>query len=263
MRLPNSLSWILVVVLGVASLPLSAQLVYSRVLIPVHVGTSVPLPGANGSLWVSYLTAYNANETPATIAQEPGPCGVGNCAQTVWPPHAIVSPFGGGHRGAFMNIQAADETLIKFNLRIQDISRLDRSWGVELPVVTKSEYSATAIDLLDIPLNSQFRQTTRIYDYDAAAPRVMVRVFPMDTARSTMLLGEKEVQLAPAETLPRQLRTFPSYAQLGEIATEFPGAAGEERVRLQIRPLVPGTLIWAFTSITHNESQHVTVVTPQ
>jgi hypothetical protein len=35
------------------------------------------------------------------------------------------------------------------------------------------------------------------------------------------------------------------------------------RARIEIEPTLPDMRVWAFVSITNNETQHVTLVTPQ
>ena len=35
-----------------------------------------------------------------------------------------------------------------------------------------------------------------------------------------------------------------------------------EPVRIEISPVTPGSAIWAYLSVTHNEAQHITAITP-
>jgi hypothetical protein len=257
------LTWPALLVVAILTTTLRAQTAFTRVLLPIHIGTSQPLSGANGSQFVTVLSVFNANSSDAIIAQDPAACGVGNCAPTVWPANSLASPTGGGVRGAFMNVSAENADLVTFHLRAQDISRQALTWGTELPVVRENDFSGTAINLLNIPLDSRFRQTTRIYDYEGRVTRVRLRVFPMDSARAQVVLAERELDLGPAVPRFGGVLIAPAYAQLGDMKSEFPGIGDEVTVRLEIVPVVPGTLIWAFTSITHNETQHITLVTPK
>jgi hypothetical protein len=54
----------------------------------------------------------------------------------------------------------------------------------------------------------------------------------------------------------------PGYAQI-DFSTRFPTASQYSRLRIEIEPLAGTTRYWAFVSITNNETQHVTLVTPE
>jgi hypothetical protein len=109
------------------------------------------------------------------------------------------------------------------------------------------------------------RNTLRIYDIDGQQTTlVTVRVFgihpivPGSTGvgKEDQLLGEKIIALQPfgAEA--------PGYAELGDLSQIAP-LGNEQKVALEVEPLTPGLRMWAFVSITNNETQHVTVIAPQ
>lgn len=41
------------------------------------------------------------------------------------------------------------------------------------------------------------------------------------------------------------------------------GPASSPFVRVEVEPLGEGARFWAFVSVTNNETQHVTLITPQ
>ena len=52
----------------------------------------------------------------------------------------------------------------------------------------------------------------------------------------------------------------PAFAMINDLAAAFPALAGTNRVRIEI---IAGDRAWAFSTITNNQAQHVTVITPQ
>jgi hypothetical protein len=68
---------------------------------------------------------------------------------------------------------------------------------------------------------------------------------------------QHSVQIEPGVDL-----FHPGYAEF----SNFPKSAGMLNVRIQNaipRPLEGGVSAWAFISVTNNETQHITTVTPQ
>jgi hypothetical protein len=107
------------------------------------------------------------------------------------------------------------------------------------------------VDLAAVPAETAFRPMLRIYDFDALPEsRVRIRIFAFE---SNELLVDEEVRLISPGT------QFPGYARF----TAFPEVPEGTRVRIRIDALTPDLRLWAFVSITNNETQHVTLVTPQ
>jgi hypothetical protein len=252
-----------VIVLLFLSFPAVAQPVYERVLVPLH-HPGEEIPGAYESRWITNLQIFNANDvfaivTPATR------CDIGICAQRNWPPQSFASAGGRGLRGLFNYIggTGVDADRVVYHLRIQDVSRQSQTWGTEIPVARRRDFRSDAIHLLNVPLHPRFRQTLRIYDYGGKPARVRVRVFPMEPSRSSVLIGQLEIELAPWEVaaIPEE-PSYPAYAQIGDLLPLFPDARTEAQVHIEIAP-IDGSLIWAFAAITNNETQHVTVIAPR
>src|SRR5260370_32300719 len=57
----------------------------------------------------------------------------------------------------------------------------------------------------------------------------------------------------------RSSRRGPSRAG---VTSTLPELQGVDRVRIEITPATDGLRLWAFVSVTNNETQHVTVIAP-
>lgn len=225
-----------------------------RVLLPVAIEN---VPGARGSLWTSELWIHNG--TPDTVMV--GPTRLASeyripAGQTDEPPIFLRSD--GSHPGLFLFVESEDHMDVTFNLRIQDLSRQAETWGTEIPVVRDTEFHGGKLVLLNVPLDERFRQTLRIYESDLMEDSaVLVSVYRMGFAGDDLLLDERRVDLRLA--IPDR---SPAYAQIDSFSG-FSGLAGTERVRVEIMPMTEDMRLWAFVSVTNNETQHVTTITPQ
>ena len=86
-----------------------------------------------------------------------------------------------------------------------------------------------------------------------------VRVFDQST---NVLLSQEHLTTS---TPPQgELRFQPGFAQIGVSAPSSGIATPQaERLRLEVEPLTSGSAFWAYVSVTNNDSQQVTLVTPQ
>jgi hypothetical protein len=115
-------------------------------------------------------------------------------------------------------------------------------------------------------MTPDFRATLRIYDTNAdTQPRVRVRLFALDPTRDPVLASDADtliVEIEPFFAMPEAgtTRLFPASAQVALWLD--PRLTNAGRVRIEIEPLDGLQEYWAFVSITHNATQHVTVITP-
>jgi hypothetical protein len=227
-----------------------------RVLIPIAIG---PSPGEFGSRWVSDLWARNeASTTRAFDADE--------FCVTLCQPKALAPsetrqvPFlqqPAGDPGLIAYVDGADSDVI-FNLRVQDLSLQAQTWGTEVPAVREHDLLSGTKSLLNIPVDGRFRQTVRVYTIDPTEALFRLRAFALFTNET---LGTVDIALRAPLPGP-QSHYKPSYAQLGDLVTLFPRTSGLGAVGLQFIPLTPDVRYWAFVSVTNNETQHVTTITP-
>ena len=164
-----------------------------------------------------------------------------------------------GSPGAFLYIPTEDAASLALQLRVYDVSRDATNFGTEIPVVREHEmFVNEEIVLLGVPTDPRFRNTLRIY---ATEPTVVT--IEIESEELNGVTQERQVPL-----LRNGSNAFvPAYAQIGDL----PVGAG--RLRLRIRPAAPPPLespvdvtpppVWAFVSVTNNDTQHITVISPQ
>jgi hypothetical protein len=151
--------------------------------------------------------------------------------------------------GRLFFVPAAHAGELAANLRVTDITRQAQSHGVEVPVVRLRDFSSTRIVLLGVPVDPRFRNTLRIYGLPGGTQTVKVTV---NGATTVVPLHQ------PASIYE------PSYAQF----TAFPAnpASPGGTVTVAVDPSADGTAaptaIWAFVSVTNNDNQQITLVTP-
>lgn len=270
------MKFLLLMICAVTALarPLIGQSVeYSRVLFPVWL--EHPVSGAHGSLWTTELAIFNGGDREYVVSLWTA-CDIGLCPPArIEPGRTIVATdlvIGGGAGSPPAYLQAVEDDGsrdINFNLRVRDLSRAGMTWGTELPVVREAESFTTAIHLLDVPLAERFRSMLRVYDFDPGRDRaVLIRFFRTSSSfryaeeyPPDELLTEHVLHFrtTPADA-ERPHPAIPGYAEL--LLDPVPELAGVDRMRVEIRPLTPGLRFWGMVSVTNNETQHVTIISP-
>lgn len=247
---------------------------YEQYLLPVYLQSA--RPGAFDSQWITEFTARNEGETPVQFFQEERaffcdcPGMIGACAPgTLTQPHtqmrtSLQGDLNPANRGVFVYVSKNATTA--FQLRVRDISRTSESWGTELPVVHSTDFRSSAIHLLDVPVRENYRQHLRIYGASSPSGTANVRA-RLYSSDGNDVLAERVLSLAPPHPDDRlqaesSRPARPAYAEITPLSSML-NAAGPETVRVEITPLTPGIRFWGFIAITNNETQHVTLVTPQ
>jgi hypothetical protein len=248
---------------------------YERILIPIF--STSPIPGVFNSLWQSTFSMVNHSglelQPDIDIFPLESRCAVLPCEMPV-PRSRIVSPLIAAPRldepyppARIFYVRRELANLLAFSLRIRDLSRQGESAGTEIPVVREKDL-ATLVSLLDVPIEPEFRLMLRVYgvDYVGCCSSTVtfysqsgevLRTFFMNPQWPNGALGG----LVPAPYLREGSRQFPlqpAYAQLP--LEQIPELAGHDKIWITV---AASTRIWAFVSVTNNETQHVTVITPQ
>jgi hypothetical protein len=239
-------------------------------LVPIslHRGDG-PIPGAFGSLWTS--TLFFRNETAGDVMVSPHywDCGRGTCNFLPIRPGTTVELE---LLGRLITVEKPSEGAVFFNLRVRDISRQSQTWGTEIPVVSQRDFLEVSTTLLGVPATSEFRHTLRLYEVSGTlmpVTFVRVRVFgtdpkihsvPPPPSASDVFLGEAVVPIHPARA--GSFRFTPGYTEIHDLG-EIASLEGWDLVTVQIEPVTEGLQYWAFISVTNNETQHVTTITPQ
>ncbi|HEX8169336.1 MAG TPA: hypothetical protein VF824_02215 [Thermoanaerobaculia bacterium] len=241
---------------------------YEKVLVPISLNQTL---GAFGSVWHALLTISNVSETPVSVGQR-GSCITGPCTPPPIPPHATV------HEGvvpvsevpaSFLFVDKGRLDDVNITIRTFDRSRLNRTWGATIPVVTRRDCFTGRFGINDIPAGNDFRSSLRIYDFDAVTPgAVRVRIYRLAgfgpgtpvTATPDELLATLEPGFTPPVS-GGGTAGHPGYASIALSA--LPELGGVERIRVEIEPLDTTGDYWAFVSATHNETQQVTIIAPR
>jgi hypothetical protein len=224
--------------------PLMAQ--FERVLIPSVANE--PIPGANGSSWITEIAGQNLGDESLTLFAAYCPF---ECPETRLGPHevftSVESIFATSPHGAVIQVRSSDVGRLALTARVRDLSRTLNTWGTELPVVLEHEVLETPITLLNVPSSARFRVTLRMYDFTWEDNEFVVRIADMQGRPLT----ERRVR---AQMLPGQGL---SYAVLSDL-----DVTGADTVLVTVTTTRTPSQFWAFASVTNNETQHVTIISP-
>ena len=227
--------------------PPSSKL-FEKILIPVIFNGQ----GALGSNWSTELSLRNDND----YLVEPWRPIAGSSA--IAPVTPISFGSGSAPSGAFLILPRKAAARVSFHAAVRDTSRADREWATEIPVVRENDFSSSGVELLDIPVDSRFRTMVRVYSMANPVPAyasfVHIIVYSIDN-------GSVLRDVYPSLSDPTgcseatSCATIPSFASVSDLTTGLPSG----RVGVQVQGNAP---LWAFATITNNETQHVTVVSP-
>jgi len=237
----------------------------SPILVPIYMAT--PKSGAVGSLWTSEFLIHTGQEAYLNDAcsfhfphfgQYPSYIDRDVTFRAVLRDHPtnpgrLLYQFGKPSMGPH-----------SYALSVRDLARQAESWGTEIPVVRANEFRKGTIHLLSVPTDPRFRLALRLYD-PHATNRLAVTVRVYDQAAENLLrtfslpLRTPEVNHFPEYN---SYPAFPGYAEVNNFV-DLAGAFVPETVRIEVVASDPNAGYWGFVSITNNETQQVTTITPQ
>jgi hypothetical protein len=224
---------------------------FERLLVPL---LTPPARGGHGSEFKTELRALNrSRHEPLTIE------GIGeNCVVLCISPFIYLEPGDevgpddvtyAGTPGRFAYVPRGEAENLWTNLRVFDTSRSADNYGTTIPVVRERDmFIARAIVFSGIPTDPLFRNTLRIYSVQPTVVFVDIDTPTSHSSRQVLVQGAQD-------------EFTPAYAVIGDLPT------GVGAVRITILPAGPddpgfATPMWAFVSVTNNETQMITVVTP-
>lgn len=239
------------------------------------VVTRTPVPGAHGSLWQSDLRMVNRTKLELVPGIDIFPLEP-RCAGCDAPipfdrmtEPRFAMPLIDNDRPPVQLAWVDDdlESHLSFSLRVRDLSRQAESWGTEIPVVRNRDFKHD-FRLLDIPMQPRFRQLLRLYTPDYVyCCRARIRFFAADGTE----LAERLIELTrpdgslgglvPPPYLREGSRHFPLQPGYGDLdLATVPELAGHTSIWLE----ATGSFrMWGFVSITNDDTQQVTTITPQ
>jgi hypothetical protein len=212
---------------------------YEKVLFPITFAGE----GANGSDWRSDNLVRS--RAPIPIPADPVPLA----------PFAVVRmPEEREDGGRFLHVPRGMERWLSYGSHAVDRSRTSSSHGTEVPVVHVRD-TANVLYIEDVPLDRHSRARLRVYDWDAQARLVSVSV--RVAGRGPMHLSVPVTAVRISCPAAPCLQSEPGYG-----AIELPAFDEEVRATVTISSALDARL-WAFVSVTGNETQHVTLFTPR
>jgi len=242
---------------------------YTRFLVPLY---QAPVAGAYGSLWEVNTWIHYAGQNEAQMVPRPV-CYAIQCIllEGQLGPETPVLPF---HllgattfpSGVVVHVDQRYASAVTFASRVRDLSRQRESAGTEVPVIREDRLLSLPRVLLNVPVAPRYRNTLRVYALpEVPNPEVEVRYFrqPEDTSRlegANELLRRDRVPLATYPEV-QNYKLHPSGATIGNFET-FAELLAEDEIWIEIVPLTPGLRIWAMVSVTNNETQQITLITP-
>jgi hypothetical protein len=218
-------------------------------------------PGAHGSDWTS--DNFVRNDSPIQVRTIPplvtdSVCTLGCAPRDQEPGEEARLPHFSRDGGMFLFVPRGVESLFSYSSHIVDRSRRQTDAGTEMHVVHESE-GGPSLTLLNVPLAAESRQTLRIFDLDAVERPVLVEV--------RLQGGSQLVTLFPTLANRIVCVTTPCYPEHPTFTTiNLDGLASLQdagTATIVIRSRTNEARLWAYVSVTHNDTQHVTTVTPQ
>lgn len=228
-----------------ATLHYGANTDWEGLLLPVR---ATNVAGAFGSVWNSESLVFNQSSDPVDL----GPYGY---FPHVAPRSVYAFPANSNSRPEIIWIPTWALPSLSVNSRVQDVSRQAQTWGTELPVPRVSQFSKS-VTLLNVPTDARFRDMLRVYFVGSGTFPFHVVGRPMD--RDEILFDAQFTAFAP--NLDPSAPMSDLVASTAIALETLPNFQSAERLRLTITSDSPG---WAFVSVTNDETQHVTLVTPQ
>lgn len=252
---------------------------YQVLLVPVFFFG----PGAHGSQWETSVGLANTStqtaSMPVPLLADP----FDGCALTSgdieenWR-YFLCSGYA-SPSGLFLYIpKTLDLKELHVNARVRDLTRAASSAGTQIPVVGESDFRSGDLLLLDIPSDARFRANLRIYGgtmiftpelrfINPGGGSVNVEIY--DSRDLGFALVTTRVDLSAAQTIAgSSYLVRPGYFSFGDLVASFPQLANVPSYTIRIRTDQPLTspaielTTWAFVTITNNDTQEVTTVSP-
>ncbi|MGZ5494745.1 MAG: hypothetical protein ACXWHG_14165, partial [Thermoanaerobaculia bacterium] len=105
---------------------------------------------------------------------------------------------------------------------------------------------------LNVPTDSRYRVALRLYRIDDRST-LRIRIRQMFSKDSPLV--DDDIALSPVGTH--------RVAYIGDLIAAYPQLGGKGALRIDVDTSVPSRSSWGFVSVTNNQTQHVTVISPQ
>ncbi len=244
---------------------------YQSLLVPIAFGQNQHLPGAFGTQWSGEVWIHNGSPIDIQSPQPTGIC-IPSCDislpkgfRGLWP--SLIS---NSYVGAMFHIPVATGDGVFVSARLLETTRMAQPTGVEVPIVKERDFFTGERWLLAVPVGESTRTALRVFDpYARADTAVTVDFFSPgpDFFTPPGALIQSTVFRPANDPVAPYSGAFPSpeasVAASFDLAADFPALTAYEFVHIRLTPLQAGRPYWAMANVTHNETQHVLLVTSQ
>jgi hypothetical protein len=150
---------------------------------------------------------------------------------------------------------------LDLTLHIRDLSRQAESFGTEIPIVREKDLPRSPVTLLGVPVNDRGRVMLRIYDIAAVDGTPVVVRFRLDDG--TQYGGDWHLTLRTvARCIAPCWLPDPAGIALPLFGAPMPPNLTQDHLHVEVEPLMPHSRLWAMITVTNNETQQVTTITP-
>lgn len=236
---------------------------FVRVLVPIAFSASQQLPGAQGSLWTTEVWVHNGSSVgldlqPTSDCQFPPCIGAFPGEFRRWA--GVESNHNDG--GALFYLPKDHADLIHLQVRLLELSRRAQPTGVEIPLIREGDFLSHETVLLSVPAGSGVRSALRVYDAGLLrGSSVRAEFLDMSgNVLATTILRPGDDPVVPERQY--YAHPYPGAAAIHNLTTVFPQLQSVERFNVRLVPLTAGMQYWGFVSVTHDETQHVLLITP-
>lgn len=239
---------------------------FASMLVPIAFSNTQILTGAYGTRWTNEIWFANNSSTDIQGLQPTNICAP--ICLTEFPAGAIgriTSVESNKHNGAMLHVPVEVGKQFQISTRLLELSRNSQPTGVEIPVVHEPDFFRGERWLLGVPSGNEVRVALRVYDPRALiGTAVSVDFVAPDGAviGTTILRPGDDPRLQTPDAITRPVLA-PTVASSLNMISDFPVLQAHERFHLRLRPLQEGREYWAMVSVTHNETQHVLLITSQ
>jgi hypothetical protein len=232
---------------------------FERVLFPINLTGA----GAHGSDWHSDLVVRNHGPVPV----ETIPSIYADLDSPILPINVSAIPPGKYARfpetardgGAFLYYPRDTARYLSYSSHIVDRSRSASDLGSEVPVVHSTD-TASTLTIPQVRIGEGFRARLRIYDFDAAESRFATVIVTGEDGATHQFRVTLTAETVTCVTTPC-LQPTPGFANVDLGAFESLRNVRVGDIRVEAFPR--DARLWAFVSVTNNETQRVTIYTPQ
>jgi hypothetical protein len=253
---------------------------YHVLLVPVFSSG----PGVHGSQWETSVSVASVAENVAMpvplLTNDSADCGSPNGVISHHEVRTICADFA-SPSGLFLYVpKTFPLSQLYATSRVRDTTRQAASAGTAIPIVRPSEFHLGPILLPDIPSDARFRTNLRIYAGPSVAggqgpfintspQAVSLEIFDSREIGVFPPLASAELEMSLPEVVPGSpFYVRPGYLSIADLVAQFPQLASVPRYTIRLwtdQPIVSPPVdlkTWAFVTITNNDTQEVTTVTP-